>query len=175
MKPWVKGLVIAVVQVGLVASLGAKLLYDRLTLPSVWVRTAPYDPNLPIRGRYVRLRLMVEARGIPDKPPGSFSGSRPPVILQVKNNQLLALADPQEHRYRPVDLHVMFIGSGEARQAVLDKPVAFFIPEHLPDPSQLKPGQELWVEVTVPPQGPPRPIRLGLKQGDGPIVHLVTE
>lgn len=175
MRPWVKGLVIAVVQVGLVASLGAKLLYDRLTLPRVWVLTAPYDPNLPIRGRYVRLRLMVEAKDIPDKPPGSFSASRPAVTLRVENNRLVALADPQEHRYRPVDLHVIFIGSGEARRAVLDKPVAFFIPEHLPDPSRLQSGQELWVEVTVPPQGPPRPIRLGFKHGDGPIVPLATE
>jgi len=31
------------------------------------------------------------------------------------------------------------------------------------DPSWLKAGQELWVEVTVPPKGPPRPLQLALK------------
>jgi hypothetical protein len=50
----------------------------------------------------------------------------------------------------------------------LDRPgrplLAYFIPEHAPDPSRLKPGQELWVEVTLPPKGDPRPIRLGIKQ-----------
>jgi uncharacterized membrane-anchored protein len=30
----------------------------------VWVKTAPWDPNLPIRGRYLSLRLIPEA-GVP--------------------------------------------------------------------------------------------------------------
>jgi hypothetical protein len=49
--------------------------------------------------------------------------------------------------------------------AALQEPVLFFIPENAPDPSRLNPGEELWVEVTVPKRGPPRPIRLGLKKG----------
>ena len=43
-------------------------------------------------------------------------------------------------------------------------PVAFFIPEHIPDPSFRPKGEELWVEVSVPKKGPPRPIRLGVKK-----------
>jgi hypothetical protein len=44
--------------------------------------------------------------------------------------------------------------------------VAFFIPEHVPDPSVRPPGEELWAEVTIPGSGPPRPIRLGvMRQG----------
>jgi hypothetical protein len=46
----------------------------------------------------------------------------------------------------------------------LDEPVDFYIAEHAADPTRLKPGQELWIEVTVPPQGPPRPLQLALKQ-----------
>jgi hypothetical protein len=46
----------------------------------------------------------------------------------------------------------------------LDEPVDFFIAEHAADPTWLKPGQELWIEVTIPPQGPPRPLQLALKQ-----------
>ena len=55
---------------------------------------------------------------------------------------------------------------------VLDEPVAFFIPEHVPDPSRRPPGEQLWVEATVPKKGAPRPIRLGVKKDDGPIVPL---
>lgn len=84
MRPWIKGLVVAAVQMGLIASLGAKLLYDRVTRSRVWVLSVPYDPNLPIRGRYVRLQLVVEPRGLPEKNqaqsvnlgPRSFSRSR---------------------------------------------------------------------------------------------------
>jgi hypothetical protein len=173
MKPWVKGLVIAAVQVGLVLSLGVKLLYDRGTRPRVWVRTAPYDPSLPIRGRYVRLQLVVEPRGIPEKPPGGAAVPRTAVTLQVEGDKLLAVANPTVRPGDPAGLHVSFIGP--EKRAVLSTPVPFFIPEHLPDPSRLEPGQELWVEVTVPRTGPPRPIRLGLKQGDGPVVPLQTD
>jgi hypothetical protein len=45
-----------------------------------------------------------------------------------------------------------------------DQQVDYFIPKHADDPSQRPQGEELWVEVTVPPKGPPRPIRLGIKK-----------
>ena len=59
-----KGLILAAIQCLLVLSLTGKLLYDRSTCPHVWVRTARWDPNLPIRGRYLALRL-VPAPGAP--------------------------------------------------------------------------------------------------------------
>src|SRR2546426_5931075 len=40
-------------------SLGAKLLIDRARLPRAWVHVVPFDPDLPLRGRYVRLALEV--------------------------------------------------------------------------------------------------------------------
>jgi hypothetical protein len=55
-----KGLVLAALECAMVLSLTGKLLYDRSTRPRVWVRTAPYDPNLPIRGRYLSLALAPE-------------------------------------------------------------------------------------------------------------------
>jgi hypothetical protein len=55
-----KGLILAAFQCLLVLSLSGKLLYDRSTCPRVWVRTAQWDPNLPIRGRYLALRLAPE-------------------------------------------------------------------------------------------------------------------
>lgn len=45
--------------------------------------------------------------------------------------------------------------------------VAFFIPANAPDPSMHPGGEELWVEVSVPRTGSPRPIRLGIKRDAG--------
>jgi hypothetical protein len=56
-----KGLILAVFQCLLALSLSGKLLYDRATCPRVWVKTAQWDPNLPIRGRYLALRLTPES------------------------------------------------------------------------------------------------------------------
>jgi hypothetical protein len=53
----------------------------------------------------------------------------------------------------------------------LAEPLAYFIPEHVPDPSRRPAGEELWVEVTVPRAGAPRPIRLGVKK-DGVLTPL---
>jgi len=172
MKPWVKGIVIAAVHISLVASLGAKLLYDRATRPRVWTLTAPYDPNLPIRGRYVRLQLVVEPRGITETEPNVTS--RESVHLSVENNHLVAEANPLERgrSYDPSGLHVRFLQRQDQKRVVLDQPVAFFITEHISDPSLRSPGEELWAEVTIPKKGPPRPIRLGVKKIDGAIVPL---
>jgi len=143
-----KGIALGVVQVAMVFSLGGKLLIDRATMPRVWVKTAPYDPSLPIRGRYVSLMLLVDARGfepLPAFPNGAMSHGR----LRVEDGKLVAVRSPE----------------GEwVRGDRLSAPVAYFIPEHVEDPSRRPPGEELWVEVTVPPKGPPRPIRLGVKK-----------
>jgi uncharacterized membrane-anchored protein len=107
-----KGLIVAALHAALVASLGAKLLYDRATRPRMWVHVLPVDPDSPLRGRYVRLRIE---------------------------------------------------GRTEA--------IAFFIPEHVPDPSIRAAGEELWAEVTLPRKGAPRPIRLAVKK-DGVLTPL---
>ena len=175
MKPLAKGLVIAVVHVAIVASLGAKLLYDRSTQPRVWALAAPYDPNLPIRGRYVRVQLVVEPRGIQETKPALGQPLPKSVTLRVEADRLVAEPNPQERGYDPSALHVQFIQRRGETLAVLDRPVAFFIPEHIPDPSIRQPDEELWVEVTIPKKGPPRPIRLGVKKGDWPITPLEIE
>jgi hypothetical protein len=45
----------------------------------------------------------------------------------------------------------------------LASPVDLFIADTAQSPLPLKPNQELWIEVTVPPKGPPRPLQLALK------------
>jgi hypothetical protein len=53
----------------------------------------------------------------------------------------------------------------------LSEPLAYFIPERIEDPSRRPVGEELWVEVTVPPKGAPRPIQLGVEK-DGRVTPL---
>ncbi|MBZ5604963.1 MAG: GDYXXLXY domain-containing protein [Acidobacteriia bacterium] len=150
-----RGLLLAAVQVAMVLSIGAKLLADRASLPRVWVRTAPYDPNLPVRGRYVRLMVEAEPRGF-----GSgviYAASR----LSAEDGKLIARPDEGGN--------VMVTISGN--RARLSEAVAYFIPEHVPDPSRRPVGEELWVEVSVPKRGPPRPIQLGVRR-DGVLRPL---
>jgi len=173
MTAWQKGVVLAVVQVTIVASLAGKLWYDRATCPRVWALTAPYDPSLPIRGRYVSLQVVVELRDVPSPELHAPLQDRPAVTLAREDDRLVARPNPDAHGYDPSALHV--VQSGTRRGiglSVLDQPVAFFIPEHIPDPSVLSRDEELWVEVTIPKKGPPRPIRLGKKTHNGPIVPL---
>jgi hypothetical protein len=150
MTPFTKSLILGVVQFTMVLSLGGKLLLDRATLPRVWVRALPYDPNLPIRGRYVSLSIAAQARGFPA---GAVYGS---ARLAVEDGTLVARPDPNGGN--------MVNTFGNGATANLSQPIAFFIPEHIPDPSRRPAGEELWVELTVPPRGPPRPIQLGVKK-----------
>jgi hypothetical protein len=144
----IKGFIVAGVQVAIVLSVGAKFSMDRATLPRVWVQAAPFDPNMPIRGRYVSLTVAVEPRGFGG---GVLYGAS---RLTVEGGTLVATQSADG------DVMVM-MNSGRAR---LSAPIVYFIPEHVPDPSIRPAGEELWVEVSVPKKGPPRPIRLGVKK-----------
>lgn len=153
-----KGLLLAAIQVALVSSLGAKLLIDRATRPRVWARVAPYDPDLPIRGRYVSLRIE-----------GALAGATPGsqmVSLTVQNGALVFVPAG-----RSGQLAIVRQQRDGTVVATLAESVAFFIPEHQADPSIRPPGEELWAEVTVPGRGGPRPIRLGVKK-DGRLTPL---
>jgi len=56
-----KGLIVAALHCAIGLSLSGKLMYDRATRPRVWVQALPWDPSLPIRGRYLALRLKADA------------------------------------------------------------------------------------------------------------------
>ncbi len=173
MKPLRKGLLLAVLHLLIVSSLGGKLLMDRAARPRVWVRTAPYDPDLPIRGRYVSLQVEVEAPLPP--PPVKAQGDQeePPWLarwgfgedarLEVRDGKLFAV--PDKHGSVHYNTRWQKDVKTWTRPRLTD-PIAFFIPENISDPSLRPQGEELWVEVTVPKKGPPRPIRLGVKKGE---------
>jgi hypothetical protein len=156
-----KGLILAGVQLALLASLAAKYAVDRARLPRVWVQTAAYDPSLPIRGRYLSFRLLVstdDAYGNPQ----DLGREMPEVTLSVRDGHLVA--NPVDHS---TGLHVSRWTINQGREVTaLMEPVAFFLPEHAVDPSVRRAREELWVQVTVPKTGPPRPIQLAIKRGD---------
>ncbi|MBI1738821.1 MAG: GDYXXLXY domain-containing protein [Acidobacteria bacterium] len=168
MKPLYRGVLLAVLQIALVLSLAGKMLYDRATRPRVWVKTAPVGPDLPIRGRYVQLRLEVIEKWSPgrNKEVDLKRWWDQDVELSVENNQLTALRTDKR-----TGLRLLLPSPPRIAPVVLYEPVAYFIPEHIADPSRRAQGEELWVEVTVPKKGPPRPIRLGVKK-DGKLTPL---
>ncbi|HET9725431.1 MAG TPA: hypothetical protein VFP28_00855 [Gemmatimonadales bacterium] len=151
------GLLVAVAHAALVGSLGLKLLADRARLPHGWARTQPFDPSAPLRGRYVRLGLEIPLASL-DTTRGPYAESG--VRLEVRGNRIVGAIDDSVTSPR-----VQLRRDADRWSARLSQPVAFFIPEHVPDPSFRPAGEELWAEVTVPRRGPPRPIRLGVMRG----------
>ncbi|HWG21639.1 MAG TPA: hypothetical protein VG225_14000 [Terracidiphilus sp.] len=174
-----------VLQLAIVSSIAAKYLYQRWTCPRVWTRTAAYDPELVMRGRYLSLQLMVDGceSTLPSGKQAEFPRNADgtirsqvftvrgsvavvefPARLVVKDHQLMAVhvRDAED----PHDSLTVSAWEGTAcDQMRLTQPVNFYISEHAQSPVPVKRGDELWIEVTVPPKGPPRPIQLALKQG----------
>lgn len=134
-----RGLVLLAIQSALLLMVTARFLYDRATLPRAWARTEPFDPNHWLRGRYVQFRVAPECAE-------SSSCGAGRVQLSIRDGRLVAVPDE----------------AGES----LSEPLAFYIAEHVPDPSARPPGEELWVELSIPPKGLPRPVRLGVKRGE---------
>ncbi len=176
-------LALLVVQLGLVCSVAAKYFVQRWTSPRVWVRAATFDPQLPMRGRYLSLQLTVDgcqstlpSAGAANFPrdvdgavrPGPYSIGRRQAVrfnaqLQVENNTLMAIRIANQDASLPGQMVTAQPGAS-CRAMRLDAPVAFYIAEHAVSPLPLTAGQELWMEVTVPAKGPPRPLQLALKQ-----------
>jgi hypothetical protein len=167
-----KGLLLAALHVALVCSLGAKLLYDRATRPRVWIQVATYDPNLPIRGRYLVFSLQLPAEGFTareNQQPYSSPYSPSRCDLLARNDVLTAVANENGEFW--VNIRLV----NNAPVAIVNTQTPFFIPEHanVPTPRALG-GEELWMEATLPRQGPPRPIRLATKK-NGALTPLALD
>lgn len=160
-----KGVLLGVVELLIVLSLGGKLLYDRMTRPRVWVLAATYDPELPIRGRYLGERLQFAVEGFTYEAPQNrnmrdWFANRRWAYLEVRDGRLIGKAQGKGpggwvYLHRNADGSVV---------AFSEQPVLVFIPEKAVVPA-LQRGEEMWVEVKIPKKGPPRPIRVGTKKG----------
>jgi uncharacterized membrane-anchored protein len=171
-----------VIQLAIVSTVAAKYLYQRATCPRVWTRTAAYDPSLVMRGRYLSLQLNVDGCGstLPSAKDAQFPRNMNGVPggntfsiraantvwfqarIAVKDNKLIAIRVPESDTSTPTQSVAAWSGAA-CDQMRITQPVDFYIAEHATDPTRLKAGQELWIEVTVPPKGPPRPLQLALK------------
>ena len=177
-------LVLLAVQLVLVSSIAAKYLYQRHACPRVWTRVPLALGSQPMRGRYLSLPLTVNGcrSTLPSAKqaifPRNLDGTtRPdgftvtpvqwvhfPASLKVQNNQLLAIR--LQNPRGPSDGVLVEADPGSpCDQMRLALPASFYIAPGVALPTPLQPNQELWVEVTVPPQGPPRPLQLALKEG----------
>jgi len=189
MKPLTKGIVVALIQVLIVCFLGAKLLYDRRTRPQAWFLTQRYDPNLPIRGRYLSLQVEVKDPRSPEEIQQKFASE-----IQIYQNQRYnsfygfgqecgsiglrngsPVAEFDNSPLYGCD-NLSFQRWNSNGQTVLRvmEPVLFFIPDTAKDPTSLSRGDEFWVLATIPRKGPPRPIALGIKKTGETNIHRLA-
>lgn len=174
-----KGLLFGAVQIALVTSLGAKLTWDRYRFPRAWAKAGTWDPDLPIRGRYLGLQLEVvcdNAAAVqptaPLRPQSAPPVFNPPTYLRgklrVENGRLASdCASPNDASAEDTVSLLRQQRRGQpTTTTMLSESVLFFLPEHATDPWQMAKGGELWAEVTLPKNGPPRPIRLAVKHGE---------
>ena len=162
MKPLIRGLVVAALHAALVLAIGAKVLTDRATLPRAWARAVP-GPGPRFEGRYARLRIVLD--GMPtDSAALRRAGNR--ARLEAREGRLVGHPAVSQG-----ELRVATTAVDETALTTLAEPVTYFVPEGAPDPFARLPGEELWVEVTVPGRGSPRPIQLGLRR-DSEIMPL---
>ncbi len=177
------GLVVLAIQLALVLSIGAKYAWERHHCPMVWTRAERYDPEQPIRGRYLGLYLHASACGLPRQvtygplpPPHVSQGGRVQewqngkvlmwrVVPAVRDGQLSAKVADET---KPGPTQTLTLAPNDpCEYAWLDGTSEFFIPEHAKSPFPLQKGQMLWALVTVPPSGPVRPVKLAISDAQG--------
>jgi GDYXXLXY protein len=175
-------LTLLAIQLALVSSIAAKYLAQRSTSPHVWTRAVAYDPEMVLRGRYLSTQLTVDACGVklPIAPANTQSSPQNtlyfaddkglitmtlPVMIASEKDKLVVkrIASREEHASQEIALRK----GSSCGDAILWNPVDFYLPEKANSPLPLALDQQLWVEVTVPPTGPPRPLRLAIKTNDG--------
>jgi hypothetical protein len=175
------------IQLALVSSIAAKYLYQRSTCPKAWTRAVAYDPSMVMRGRYISAQLRVDACSVSQPVKDSARSNRAlPIefdqngnlkrqsssrylssVLGTKNGRL-AVERYVDEEYELNQQQVKIRrDSSDCADAVLQQPVDFYISEKAQSPFPLSKGSELWVEVTVPPKGPPRPIAMAIKEESG--------
>ena len=173
---------LTVVQLALVSTLAASYLYERWRCPKVWTRAVANNTRQVMRGRYLGLNLLVDGcqSTLPSAKLAEFPRDYNGAVkkgdyamragqtwafdarLKVDGNNLLAVRPEGSEETRGT-VPVLTTPGAPCDEMRLERTVDFYIPESAQSPLPQKPGQELWVEVTVPKQGAPRPLQLAVK------------
>jgi hypothetical protein len=175
--------VLLIVQLLLVSTVVIAYAWQRQHYPRVWTHAYDYmGPQSDLRGRYLNIQVALDgcSSTLPSakqalfprdingaaksgpytiQPVGVFQFS---AMLQVQNGTLQAVYIQNEEQ-RHFGQFVYAQPGKPCQDMRLLNPINFYVPDNAPALFPLKPKQELWVELTIPPQGPPRPIQLALK------------
>lgn len=173
-SPKAKGAVVLAAQLVLVLSVAAKFAWERHVCPMVWTRTYQVDPSLPLRGRYLSLTMTASACGLPNGTEEFQYGlnarhewAQTPaqgwrVHTIAQNGQLTMVPAPEDDS---ANAQQALLGKGApCQEARLQEPIDYFVSDKATVPP-LRAGEAMWVLVTVPPSGPPRPVQLAISDG----------
>ena len=151
------------------------------------------DAQLAMRGRYLGLHLTVNGckSTLPSAKLAEFPRDYNGAVkkgdyalrtgdawvfdarLKVEANKLIAVR-PEGSENTKGSVAVLTAPGSPCGEMRLERAVDFYIPEQAQSPLPLKQGQEMWVEVTLPNSGAPRPLQLAVKQ-DGQWKPLAFE
>jgi hypothetical protein len=176
-------LLLLAIQLALVCSVAAKYLMERSTCPKVWTRAVAYDPEMVMRGRYLSIQVYVNACTVTLPPVASYAAIRPHEVelfdnhgvafpylnarIGARDGKLVALGLVREEEASSNDQSIAIRNGSPCDAAYLQQPVDVYLSETAKSPFPLDSSKELWVELSIPPSGPPRPIQLALKFADG--------
>jgi hypothetical protein len=147
------GYTVALAHLLILLGMVAKYAYERETLPRVWARTISVDPDTPLRGRYIRMTIEVQAS---EARPRQYQDR---FRLEIVQGALVARRHSKGH-FSLFQPGRRFDREDDPNAPwALTEPVDFYLPEGVPDPTILKPNERLWVELTVPANGSLRPLR----------------
>ncbi len=167
-----RGTLLCVIQCILVLTIAGKYLYERKACPRVWARAVNFDPSSPMRGRCLVLSAELDACALP--PAEATTTDLPRELIArnehywsarvvAQNGKLAAVsAPPSAPAY--TRLNIYQAKGDPCSKAMTARRMAFYLPDNANVPTRLQPGESLWVEVTVPPAGPPRPIQLAISR-----------
>ncbi len=182
-----RGAVLLTVQCVLVLSTAGKYLWERHERPAVWTRVdlfngQPWQPTArdPLN-RYIEAQLLVDACGLPQRAPTmdidftqpfDESGKRPEhpvrkdVVRPAAKSGTLVAAEAVGLRKSDTQALIWDLRK-PCTEARLTGTLKFYVPSNEAMTNTLKPGKTLWALVTVPEQGPPRPIELAISDATG--------
>lgn len=175
-------ILLTLIQCVLVLTIAGKYAYERKVCPRVWTRSANVDPNSPLRGRYLVLSPEIDACGLKagEGPNRGDSNGRPgsdPQAIQVqppqfhywrakviaRQGKLVAVEMPDSTPSSTL-VNVFQEKNKPCDRASIQSGIDYYIPDTAKWPPELGAHDSLWIEVTVPPAGPPRPIQLAVSR-----------
>jgi hypothetical protein len=187
MKMWMRGLVLLAVQCVLVLTTAGKYVWERHTRPMVWTRVGVFNElelasiSRDPENRYVAVQLLADACSLPARKPDQESDIdiaaedrgvykhhpvRKDQVRTIARDGRLVVVEADEVPARGTE-DIYWDLREPCTDARLLEIVKFYVRSTEAMPTKLQPGQSVWALVTVPKQGPPRPVELAVSDAAG--------